>query len=335
MKMNQSKAGNLLYTNGRIVQKGDFALISYRGLDAYSPLHFKYGFIPIQIADLEYDKTGKKIKRIPFISEQGEEMSYGYAIDAFKAKGTKTLHYIDHSTNNMQDYVVYYLAELEKWLENEGDMDAALALAMYYSNHEPKGRDEQYVLQIRKKARQYFELASQNGHAIASEYLAREHGYYILFQPRDRIENKVYLESEKNLFFDYLIKSGEQGFAQAQFQLGINYEYGREGFPQDYKKAVYWYHEAARQGYPRATNNLADKYEHGLGVAQDYKKAIELYSYAAQYRIPEAMFSLGNLYLQGKGVLCDVIQAQLYFEQSARLGYAPAKRSLKALDIER
>lgn len=28
MKMNQSKAGNLLYTNGRIVQKGDFALIS-------------------------------------------------------------------------------------------------------------------------------------------------------------------------------------------------------------------------------------------------------------------------------------------------------------------
>ena len=46
------------------------------------------------------------------------------------------------------------------------------------------------------------------------------------------------------------------------------------------------------------------------------------------------MFSLGNLYLQGKGVLCDVIQAQLYFEQSARLGYAPAKRSLKALDIE-
>ena len=80
---------------------------------------------------------------------------------------------------------------------------------------------------------------------------------------------------------------------------------------------------------------MADKYEHGLGVAQDYKKAIELYSYAAQYRIPEAMFSLGNLYLQGKGVLCDVIQAQLYFEQSARLGYAPAKRSLKALDIER
>lgn len=47
MKMNQSKAGNLLYTNGRIVQKGDFALMSCRGLDAYSPLHFKYGFIPI------------------------------------------------------------------------------------------------------------------------------------------------------------------------------------------------------------------------------------------------------------------------------------------------
>ena len=38
MKMNQSKAGNLLYTNGRIVQKGDFALMSCRGLDAYSPL---------------------------------------------------------------------------------------------------------------------------------------------------------------------------------------------------------------------------------------------------------------------------------------------------------
>ena len=87
--MNQSKAGNLLYTNGRIVQKGDFALISYRGLDAYSPLHFKYGFIPIQIADMEYDKTGKKIKRIPIISEQGEEMFYGYAIDAFKAKGKR------------------------------------------------------------------------------------------------------------------------------------------------------------------------------------------------------------------------------------------------------
>ena len=50
------------------------------------------------------------------------------------------------------------------------------------------------------------------------------------------------------------------------------YENGR-GVPQDYVQAVAWYRKAADQGFADAQNDLGAMYDNGLGVPQDYVQA--------------------------------------------------------------
>jgi TPR repeat protein len=78
-------------------------------------------------------------------------------------------------------------------------------------------------------------------------------------------------------FFD---AAAAQGYAKAQFNLGIRYEKG-EGVAQDFKTAAAWHAKAAAQGNANAQHNLGVCYEHGTGVAQDLKAAAEWYSKAA------------------------------------------------------
>ncbi|MBQ2481415.1 MAG: SEL1-like repeat protein, partial [Treponema sp.] len=59
-------------------------------------------------------------------------------------------------------------------------------------------------------------------------------------------------ENEK---FDELSKKAEQGYADAQYNLGVMYDCGR-GVEQDYEKAFEWYTKAAEQGNAYAQNDL-------------------------------------------------------------------------------
>ena len=50
-------------------------------------------------------------------------------------------------------------------------------------------------------------------------------------------------------------KSAEQGFAEAQYNLGLMYFNG-DGVAQNYTEAAKWYRKAAEQGYAKAQYNL-------------------------------------------------------------------------------
>lgn len=54
---------------------------------------------------------------------------------------------------------------------------------------------------------------------------------------------------------DSLMTKAEQGYADAQYSLGLCYAKG-DGVPQDYKQAVYWYSKAAEQGLAEAQESL-------------------------------------------------------------------------------
>ena len=64
----------------------------------------------------------------------------------------------------------------------------------------------------------------------------------------------------------------KQGYAQAQYALGVMYA---NGFSTLYnaKEAVRWYRLAADQGHAKAQNNLGLMYATSRGVLQDDKKA--------------------------------------------------------------
>ncbi len=92
-------------------------------------------------------------------------------------------------------------------------------------------------------------------------------------------------------------------------------EYGL-GIAQNYDNALYWYKQAANQGYPAAQNNLRRlqeklgwMYQNGWGVAQDYSEAFKWYQKSADQNNHEAQASLGLMYYQGRGVSKNLQQA--------------------------
>ena len=50
----------------------------------------------------------------------------------------------------------------------------------------------------------------------------------------------------------------------------------------NYKKAFEWYKKAAKQGFAKAQYNLGIMYQNGQGVDVNYKKAFEWYEKAAE-----------------------------------------------------
>ena len=78
--------------------------------------------------------------------------------------------------------------------------------------------------------------------------------------------------------------AAEQGYASAQFNLGVMYLNGRggEGVPQDDAEAVKWYRLAAEQGYASAQFNLGVMYLNGRGVPQDDAEAVKWHRKAAE-----------------------------------------------------
>lgn len=71
----------------------------------------------------------------------------------------------------------------------------------------------------------------------------------------------------------------EQGFAFAQFNMGVLYDNGY-GVPLDDLQAIEWYGKAAEQGLPQAQINLGIMYEEGEGGPADYVQAYFWYTMA-------------------------------------------------------
>ena len=65
----------------------------------------------------------------------------------------------------------------------------------------------------------------------------------------------------------YTINMAKRGYANAQYNLGYMYSYGK-GVKQNYSEAVKWYRLAAEQGNAKTQSNLNYMYEHGEGVCK-------------------------------------------------------------------
>jgi TPR repeat protein len=99
-----------------------------------------------------------------------------------------------------------------------------------------------------------------------------------------------------------------------------------EGVLQDDEQAFAWYHEAAKQGYAEAQNNLGVMYANGKGVAQDDRQAAFWFRKAAIQGEAMAQLNLGRMYFSGAGVRQDRAQAYLWTYLAA------AQQSEKALN---
>ena len=122
--------------------------------------------------------------------------------------------------------------------------------------------------------------------------------------------------------------AAENGDAETQFNLGVLYDNGGQGVPQDYKEAIKWYRLAADQGDADAQFNLGVFYHFGEGVPQDYKEAVKWYRLAADQGLALAQFKLGLLYDNGQGVPQDYKEAVKWYRLAADQGIVRAQFNL-------
>jgi uncharacterized protein len=122
-------------------------------------------------------------------------------------------------------------------------------------------------------------------------------------------------------------KAAEQGFARAQHDLGLMYEFGT-GVERSNEKAAEWYLKAAEQGYARAQFWLGYMYEYGTGVEQSYEKAAEWVQKAAEQGYADAQYNLGDRYRDGRGVEESFEKAAEWVQKAADQGLAVAQNCL-------
>ncbi|MBS0496827.1 MAG: sel1 repeat family protein [Gammaproteobacteria bacterium] len=122
--------------------------------------------------------------------------------------------------------------------------------------------------------------------------------YYTGEAVSKNLSGKV-LDTDPELAAGWFFRAAEQGYADAQFNLGLMYANG-EGVPQDMEQAVELFKKAAEQGHVDAQNNLGAMYFTGEGVARDEKKAIEWFEKAAAQGNEDARANLDAIKASGK-----------------------------------
>jgi hypothetical protein len=117
----------------------------------------------------------------------------------------------------------------------------------------------------------------------------------------------------------------EKGNTSAQYQLGIDYQEGLNGFPKDPDQATEWFTRVAKtwagnaiNGDPQGEYGMGLLYTHGYGVTQDDAKAFALFQKAANQGLSEAQLSVGIAYTAGKGVTRDIEQAYFWLTLASK-----------------
>ncbi len=148
-------------------------------------------------------------------------------------------------------------------------------------------------------------------------------------------EYKRLYETEKySQALEYLIRSLNKGFPNAEFGMGQHYYFGSEQLElsKDYSKAFHCFSVAAEQGHPRAQYSLGLMFFKGEGIASNVYQAILLFEKAANQGLNEALDLLGKLYHHGYNEISpDYKQAEKYYKFAVNQNYPPSMFHLALL----
>ena len=138
-------------------------------------------------------------------------------------------------------------------------------MADYYYK-EYLNQEEEKEEELLKESLKYYKIAARNQHVEAQ---------YKLFEI---YSNGEIIEKDNQEAIKWLKESAEQGYAEAQNDLGI---YCRDESKFGKKLAFGWFEQAARQGYAEAQTNVGECYKEGLGVERNTQRAFYWFNEAA------------------------------------------------------
>ena len=138
-------------------------------------------------------------------------------------------------------------------------------------------------------------------------------------------------------------KAAEQGYAEAQYELGRIAIEGVGAWPslenvvewaRKSDEAVFWFGKAVEQGHAGAQYELGKLYAEGVGVTRNGAQAVELFRQSAEQGYAEAQRMLGEMHITGKYVARDTAQALDWFRRAAGQGDVTAGYKLGIMYME-
>lgn len=128
--------------------------------------------------------------------------------------------------------------------------------------------------------------------------------------------------------YDIALSRAKAGDPFSQFVVGKIFDYGNGGVTQNQVTAVWWYRQAAEQGYSGAQFNMGNCYQLGEGVKENKSHAVYWYRQAAIQGDADSQYMLGLCYASGEGVKKDNRKAIEWFQKSSRQGHRLAQHIL-------
>lgn len=117
---------------------------------------------------------------------------------------------------------------------------------------------------------------------------------------------------------------GAKGDMDAQFRLGMAYEYGLSGCDRNMEKSYQWYALAARQGHSEAANKIGVYFCN----KKEYENAAKFFKMAADIGSTRAKHNLAMLLLSEELDVFDPAEGAGLLQALANDGYAPAQYDL-------
>ena len=118
--------------------------------------------------------------------------------------------------------------------------------------------------------------------------------------------------SDDQIAIRWCKKSADQGFADAQYELGNAYAKGR-AVELTETHAANWFKKAADQGQRNAQYALGNAYSSGKGIALDLEAAAHWYQEAAAKGCLLSQYALGFCFENGVGVPRDIVVAATWW----------------------
>ena len=119
----------------------------------------------------------------------------------------------------------------------------------------------------------------------------------------------------------------ERGDAEAQYRIGLMYEYGK-GYPQDKTQGIVWFKKSAAQNHAAAQTELGIIYATGDGVKQDDAQAVAWFQKGSSLGNATAQYNLGLWYAKGQGVKLDNAKAIEWWRKAGAQGMTVAQWKL-------
>jgi TPR repeat protein len=186
-------------------------------------------------------------------------------------------------------------------------------------------------LNLKKSAREGVKWLKRSAEAATPEFPHALHELALLHERG--VDNVLF--ADPDYACELLAQAGEMGYAPSAYKLGVNYEYGRMGCPQDAGLSIHMYNIAAQQNHKEACFALTAWYLVGAPgiLPQSDTEAYLWAKKAAEQGLAKAEYAVGYFTEMGIGTVRDMGEARSWYRSASEHGDKRANQRLISLGV--